>query len=141
MNATAPARLIGLATAAYGVAVSIRPEILLRPTGLGTGGEPELRAAARLVALRDLVSGLALAFADDPRARRTAVIIRVACDVADTSVFALALEGRAERVKTLAVTSGWGLLCAASGVYEAWQGARRADLIDGGDPTVPGRMA
>ncbi|WP_330180101.1 hypothetical protein OHB26_27270 [Nocardia sp. NBC_01503] len=118
MNATIPARLVGVATAVYGAAVVIRPEVLLRPTGLGSGTEPELRATARLIALRDLVSGLALAIADDPAARRTAAIIRVACDAADTSVFGIALDGRRERVKTLAVTAGWGALCALAAGYE-----------------------
>ncbi|WP_458689783.1 hypothetical protein [Nocardia tengchongensis] len=124
MNATIPARLLGGATAVYGVAVAIRPEVLLRPTGLGSGAEPELRAAARLIALRDLASGLALAITDDPAARRTAAIIRVACDAADTAVFGVALEGHRERAKSLAVTAGWGALCGLAAVYEAWAGDR-----------------
>ncbi|MVU77579.1 hypothetical protein GPX89_10045 [Nocardia sp. ET3-3] len=119
MNTTTPTRLIGAATAAYGAAVVIRPALLLRPGGLGTGAEPELRAAARMIALRDLISGLALATLSDPRARRAAAIIRVASDAADTVVFAGALSGRAERAKTLAVTTGWGLLSALGALYEA----------------------
>lgn len=122
MNSATPTRLIGVATAAYGAAVAVRPGILLRPSGLGTGAEPELRAAARMIALRDLASGLALATLSDPRARRAAAIIRVASDAADTVVFAAAPSGRAERAKTLAVTTGWGLLSALGALYEARRG-------------------
>lgn len=124
MNAATPVRLIGAATAAYGAAVVLRPAILLRPSGLGTGAEPELRAAARMIALRDLASGLALATLSDPRARRAAAIVRVASDAADTVVFAQALNGRAERAKTLAVTAGWGVLSALAALYEARLGPR-----------------
>ncbi|MDO3646194.1 hypothetical protein [Nocardia mangyaensis] len=118
MNATTPARILGIATAAYGAAVTVRPAILLRPSGLGTGAEPELRTLARSVALRDVLSGIALAAAAGPRARAVAALVRVGSDVADTVVFGHALKGRPERGKTLAVTSGWGLLCLAAAVYE-----------------------
>ncbi|GAB3203892.1 hypothetical protein [Nocardia tengchongensis] len=118
MKPAGPARLLGAATALYGAAVLLRPEILLRPTGLGTGAEPGLRATARMIALRDLISGLAWAVASTPRARRAAAAIRVGSDAADTVVLGLALRGRAERGKTLAVTSSWGLLCAAAALHE-----------------------
>ncbi|MFD7843621.1 hypothetical protein ACFV4K_11905 [Nocardia sp. NPDC059764] len=123
MNPATPTRILGAATAAYGLAVALRPEILLRPTGLGTGLESEPRAAARLIALRDLASGLAMVVTSDPRARRTAIAVRVASDAADTLVFAHALRGQPERVKTLAVTSGWGVLCAAGALHE-WRRGR-----------------
>ncbi|WP_067714022.1 hypothetical protein [Nocardia yamanashiensis] len=118
MNPSVPLRALGVATAAYGAAVAVRPEILLRPAGLGIGAEPELRALARMVALRDLASGLALAVARNRRARTAAVAVRIASDAADTAVFAHALAGRAERPKALAVTTIWGLLSAAAAVYE-----------------------
>ncbi|MFD9548117.1 hypothetical protein ACFWBG_12100 [Nocardia salmonicida] len=118
MNPTTPSRILGVATAAYGVAVTVRPEILLRPSGLGTGAEPELRALARSVALRDVLSGLVLATATGARARTVAAFVRIGSDAADTAVFAHVLRGRPELGKTLAVTSTWGLLCLAGAVYE-----------------------
>ncbi|WP_282780446.1 MULTISPECIES: hypothetical protein [unclassified Nocardia] len=128
MNPATPTRLLGLATAVYGLAVAIRPEIMLHPAGLGTDEEPELRPLARLIALRDLASGLVMAGATDPRARRAATAIRVASDTADTVVLARALRGRPERPNTLLVTSGWGLLCAVSAGYERWGAGRRASV-------------
>ncbi|MFD4431755.1 hypothetical protein [Nocardia sp. NPDC058497] len=118
MNPTTPTRILGVATAAYGAAVTVRPDILLRPSGLGTGAEPELRTLARSVALRDVISGIALATASRPRARAVAAVMRIGSDAADTIVFGHALKGRPERGKTLAVTSVWGLLCLAAAVYE-----------------------
>ncbi|WP_067814606.1 hypothetical protein [Nocardia inohanensis] len=125
MTAALPRRVLGAATAAYGAAVAVRPEILLRPSGLGAGDEPALRTLTRLVALRDLASGLAMAVASGPQARRGVVAVRLASDLADTLVFGRALAGRPERTKTLAVTGGWGLLCAAAAGYEAYADTRR----------------
>ena len=64
MNLTWMPRALGLATAAYGASVLLRPALFLRPTGLATG-EPGMALAttARAVAGRDLVSGLVMAFA------------------------------------------------------------------------------
>lgn len=118
MNPATPARILGVLTAAYGAAVAVRPAILLRPTGLGIGEEPELRVLARMVGLRDLASGVALAAASTPRARTMSALVRIASDTADTAVFARALAGRPERTKTLAVTSLWGLLSLAAMRYE-----------------------
>ncbi|WP_446222284.1 hypothetical protein ACTWPB_20995 [Nocardia sp. IBHARD005] len=118
MNPTTPTRILGVATAAYGAAVTVWPGILLRPSGLGTGAEPELRTLARSVALRDVISGIALATASGPGARAVAAVVRVGSDAADTAVFAHAMTGRPERGKTLTVTSVWGLLCLAAVVYE-----------------------
>ncbi|MEV0333396.1 hypothetical protein [Nocardia sp. NPDC050717] len=118
MNATTPSRILGVATAAYGVAVAVRPEILVRPSGLGTGAESGLRTLARSVALRDVCSGLALATATGSRARAVAAAVRIGADAADTAVFAHALRGRPERGKTLMVTTVWGLLCSAAAAYE-----------------------
>ncbi|MFD4356868.1 hypothetical protein ACFWPX_30250 [Nocardia sp. NPDC058518] len=118
MNPTTPTRILGVATAAYGAVVTVWPAILLRPSGLGTGAEPELRTLARSVALRDVISGIALATASGRHARAVAAVVRIGSDAADTVVFGHALKGRPERGKTLAVTSAWGLLCLAAVVYE-----------------------
>ncbi len=115
MNRTAVPRLLGVATIAYSLAVAARPEVLLKPTGLATGlGDDGLRATARLVALRDLASGLAMVFAPNTQALRLAIAVRVGADVADTAVLGTALRGKPEWGNTVAVTGGFGLICAAS---------------------------
>ncbi|HEU4542814.1 MAG TPA: hypothetical protein VFR23_16920 [Jiangellaceae bacterium] len=115
MNLTWLPRALGLATAAYGAAVLRRPSVFLRPTGLATG-EPSaaLAIAARAVAGRDLVSGLTMACAPAGSGLRTAIAIRVGCDVSDTVLFSVMLQGRPERAKSVAVAAGWGILCGLS---------------------------
>jgi hypothetical protein len=108
-------RLLGVATAAYGAAVLWRPSVFLRPTGLASG-EPSfaLSTTARAVAGRDVASGLAMAGARSPAGLRTAIAVRVGCDLADTVLFAVALRGRPEQAKSIGVAAGWGLLCGLS---------------------------
>lgn len=54
------------------------------------------------------------AIAPTGRGLRTAVAVRVACDIADTVLFATALRGRPEQAKAVGVAAGWGVLCALS---------------------------
>jgi hypothetical protein len=114
MNLTWMPRSLGLATAAYGASVLLRPALFLRPTGLDTG-EPGMALAttARAVAGRDLVSGLVMAFAPAGSGLRTAIAIRVGCDASDTVLFSAMLRGP-ERTKSVAVAAGWGILCGLS---------------------------
>lgn len=53
-------RILGAATAAYGVAALVRPRILARPVGMvesdGSLG-PGIRVAAGLIGVRDVVAG------------------------------------------------------------------------------------
>ena len=116
MTATWLPRLLGVATAGYGGAVLVRPDLLLDPTGLADRhpDDPGLATLARLVAARDLASGLAMAGASGPRALRTAIGARVASDVADTVLLALALRDDPRRTKAVAVAAGWGVLCGLS---------------------------
>lgn len=109
-------RALGLATAAYGAAITARPALLLKPSGMLRGGRPEPEQAAfvRTLGVRDLASGLAMAFAPGRKALRTAIAVRVASDAGDLVVLGLALRGRPERPKVMAVAGGWGVLCALS---------------------------
>ncbi|MBH0775646.1 hypothetical protein [Nocardia bovistercoris] len=106
-------RTAGVATAAYGLAVAARPSILLGPCGW-SDESPQVRAVTRMVGLRDVASGLAMVAAPGPRAMRLAVAVRVGADLADTAVLGVALRGRPQHTKALAVTTGWALLCAAT---------------------------
>ncbi|WP_216909650.1 hypothetical protein [Nocardia noduli] len=108
-------RAAGIATAAYGIAVAARPAILLGPCGW-SDEPPAVRALTRMVGLRDTASGLAMIAAPDARSMRLAIAVRVCSDLGDTAVLGLALRGRPQRAKAVAVTAGWGLLCAATAI-------------------------
>jgi hypothetical protein len=109
-------RALGAATALYGAAITARPELLLKPSGLlrGDKPEPEQETFVRTLGVRDLASGVAMAFAPGRAAMRTAIAVRVASDLGDLAVLGSALRGKPERTKVMAVAGGWGALCALS---------------------------
>ena len=109
-------RALGVATAAYGAAVTARPALLLGPAGLlrEGGPEPEQETFVRTLGIRDLGSGLAMAFAPSRKALRTAIAARVVSDLGDLVVLGRALRDRPERGKVMAIAGGWGALCALS---------------------------
>ncbi|MGW5383345.1 hypothetical protein [Nocardia sp. NPDC003963] len=109
------ARFVGAATACYGLAVAIRPAVLLRPCGWDDD-DPGRRALARTTGYRDLASGLGMALAPTPAALRVATGCRVLADFSDAGVLAVALRDRPQRTKAVAVAAGWGLLCGAAGL-------------------------
>jgi len=109
-------RILGVATAAYSVAILVKPELLLGPSGMlrGDSAEPEQAAFVRTLGARDLASGLAMVFAKGPKAMRVALAVRVASDLGDLVVLGSALRDKPERSKVMAVAGGWGALCALS---------------------------
>ncbi|MFF0542216.1 hypothetical protein ACFYTF_05210 [Nocardia thailandica] len=112
-----PFRLLGLATAVYGVSVATRPDLLLRPCGFDTD-RPASRAVARMVGCRDAISGAAVALAPDARAGRAAAAVRIAADLADAVVLGTTVEpGR--KPTAIAVPLVWGLLGAGTAAL-AW---------------------
>lgn len=106
-------RLLGVATAAYGVAITAKPELLLKPSGLPTDDE-RLHMMTRTLGVRDFASGVAMALAPSRKAMRMAIGVRVASDVGDAAVLGSALAGKPEQKKVLAVAGGWAVLCALS---------------------------
>ncbi|MFR9751286.1 hypothetical protein ACL02S_09640 [Nocardia sp. 004] len=106
-------RIAGIATAAYGLAVALRPVVLLGPCGW-PDNDTGRAAMARMAGTRDIASGLAMALAPTPEAMRLAIAARVASDLSDTIVLGRALRGQPQRSKAIAVTVGWGLVCAAT---------------------------
>jgi hypothetical protein len=106
-------RLLGLATAAYGAAITVRPALLLKPSGMPQD-EPNLHTFTRTLGIRDLASGVAMAVAPTRKAMRVAIGVRVASDAGDLVVLGRAMAGKPEQKKIIAIAGGWGLLCALS---------------------------
>ncbi|MGW6425882.1 hypothetical protein ACWF82_24680 [Nocardia sp. NPDC055053] len=103
-----PFRLLGLATAAYGVSVAARPEVLLRPCGWEVDRSGS-RALARMVGCRDTISGAAMVLAPDARVARAAAGVRIAADLTDAVVLGMAVDPRLRRT-AIAVPLVWGLI-------------------------------
>ncbi|MEJ8279651.1 hypothetical protein [Pseudonocardia spirodelae] len=110
-------RLLGAATAAYGAAVAVKPDVLLAPAKLAGEGRPAPAGAAtlaRAVGGRDLASGLAMALAPAGTPLKAAIAVRVGADVVDLAVLGSQLPDRDAREKATLVAAAWGALCALS---------------------------
>ncbi|QTA36703.1 hypothetical protein JHY03_69180 (plasmid) [Streptomyces sp. CA-256286] len=110
-------RVLGAATAAYSVAIMIRPVWLARPCGLtqADGTVPGSTALViRAVGARDAALGTAMLLAPDPRSLRVVTLCRAAADLSDAALFGAALTGRARRLKVAGFAAVWGTLCAVA---------------------------
>ena len=109
-------RGVGAATALYGLAVAVRPDLLARPSGLV---DPDGRTAPatalslRPLGWRDAASGIAMLTAPVGPALTAATLLRIAADLGDAVLLGGTLPGRANRVKAVAVSVGWGSLSIA----------------------------
>ena len=101
-------RALGAATAAYSAVVIAKPEVLTTPTGLGDS--PASRTLGTAVGVRDLASGLAVAFAPSGLPLRLALLVRVAMDIGDSIVLGAAAPDKATRTKVVGVALGWAAL-------------------------------
>ncbi|MFJ7272362.1 hypothetical protein ACIQV3_37995 [Streptomyces sp. NPDC099050] len=106
---TTAARVMGVATLGYGVAVACRPQVLARPCGLAEQGSSAL--LTRALGVRDAVIGAAMLAVPAGSALRTAVLCRVAIDAGDALLFGTFLPHRNERAKAAAAALGWAALC------------------------------
>ncbi|MFQ6142373.1 hypothetical protein ACLMNJ_04755 [Streptomyces seoulensis] len=110
-------RVIGAATAAYGVAAACRPDWLARPVGMvGEQGDthPHTDMALRPLAWRDAADGLAMLLAPAGPALLTAAAVRIASDVGDAVLFGRTVTGRFRRAGAVAGALGWAALTAAA---------------------------
>lgn len=110
-------KITGALTAAYSLAVLASPKVLAGPCELTEADgtvSPTTATLCRAVSGRDLASGMAMVLASTPRAARTAVAVRVACDLADAVILGTSLPSRGARLKGAAVGIVWGGLCALS---------------------------
>ncbi|WP_030251370.1 hypothetical protein [Streptomyces violens] len=125
-------RMVGAATAVYGLAVTARPELLARPSGLADAGgrvAEATRVSLRPLAWRDAASGAALVLAPEGPALRTAALVRIAADFGDAALLGATLPDRSARRMAVAVSVGWGALSLAGLLAPAPRRPRR----------VPGR--
>ncbi len=112
-----PARVLGVATIGYSVAVLVRPEVLAGPLGFTdvSGEAPQdVAVLCRAISGRDLVSGAAMALAPSRSTLLLAIGVRVGCDVVDAALFGSLLPESDTRMKAALVASGFGALCAMS---------------------------
>ncbi|SCK44745.1 hypothetical protein [Streptomyces sp. WMMB 322] len=133
-------RLVGAATALYGIAVAARPELLAKPSGL-TGADGRAaegtRISLRPLALRDAADGLAMAYAPEGPALRTATLVRIASDLGDALLLGATLPKQA-RAKAVAVSVGWASLSVAG---LCARGGRRGERGSAGFRTSRRRRA
>lgn len=106
---TAAARVMGVATLGYGVAVACRPEVLARPCGLSAQGSSAL--LIRALGVRDAVIGAAMVAVPEGTGLRTAVLCRVALDTGDALLFGTLLPHRTARTKAASAALAWAALC------------------------------
>jgi hypothetical protein len=114
-----PPRVLGLITAAYSVAIGLRPVLLARPCGLAEG--PDQRHVSPAVATliggigaRDAAIGTAMVLAPTGPALRLAIAARVASDLGDAVFFGSKLPDPGRRVRIGLFAAGWATLCALS---------------------------
>lgn len=110
-------RILGAATAAYGLAALVRPRILARPVAMvepdGSMG-PGIRVAAGLIGIRDIVAGASMALAPAGPQLRTAIVARAIFDAGDAVLFGTLSPTAEARRKSAAVAGAWSALCALS---------------------------
>ncbi len=116
MNTALMPRVLGWLTLGYGIYTLLRPDSLVHAAGLGSSDARASRsgtALARVIGMRDMISGAVMVAAQPGLPLRAAVVARVACDTSDLVGLGLTVPARS-RAKVIAVTAGWGLLNAAS---------------------------
>lgn len=124
------ARFLGLATAAFGAATIVRPEIVALPVGLANrpGAVPDrTRLLISLIGGRDIAVGLGMAVAPPGPALRWLVAARVASDAGDAVFLVRHMPDPVTRAATAAIAGGWATLCAVS-----WYTAGRDEEVEPG---------
>lgn len=117
-------RLVGGLTAAYGLAVAVRPEVLAGPCELtDEHGQvaPSTRVVTSAMGARDALTGLAMTLAPSDHALRTAIAVRSTIDFADATLMGATLPTARARRKAALVAGAWGTLSALTAL-----GTRRA---------------
>ena len=113
-----PVRAVAIATTAYSVAITIRPEILARPCRL-TNDDGTVPAAVaeltRSIGTRDAALAAALAVAPPGYPMNVLTAARVLADGADAAWFGRVVPP-GQRAKVAGVAAGWAALELVAGV-------------------------
>jgi hypothetical protein len=113
------ARVLGFITAAYSIAISVRPVLLARPCGLAEGHDqrqvsPAVRTLIGGIGARDTAIGAAMVLARRGPAMRLAISARVASDLGDVVFFGSQLPDPSRRARIACFAGAWAALCALS---------------------------
>ncbi|MFC8708111.1 hypothetical protein ACFUIV_38850 [Streptomyces anulatus] len=114
-------RVLGAATAAYSLAIMVRPALLAKPCGLARADDTVPAPTAlliRAIGARDAAIGTAMILAPDTSSLRTVTACRVVADLSDAALFGTALTGWSRRLKIAGFAVAWGALCAVAAARE-----------------------
>jgi hypothetical protein len=103
-------RLMSAATASYAVYALTEPRHLGRALTGNTADQATYDVVAQTYGARDLAISSVGMFAKSEKAVAAAMVIRVACDVADGLLLAGRTDDEQTRQKVLGVTMGWAAL-------------------------------
>ena len=114
-----PPRVLGLITAAYSVAIGVRPVLLARPCGLVDGPDqqhvsPAVRALIGGIGARDAAITRRRAGPGGAKTIAVPIAARVASDLGDAVFFGSRLPDPGRRVRIGLFAAGWAALCALS---------------------------
>jgi hypothetical protein len=103
-------RALSAATAGYGVYALAQPAHLWQVLDVDRGQRPGWELLARTCGARDLAVSAPAVWGRSDAAVRTAMRIRILCDLGDAALIAPRAGSREARTKVLAVTLGWAAL-------------------------------
>jgi hypothetical protein len=106
-------RVLGVSTIAFGVLEFAKPDLWARPTGI-EGPSPAMRTWHQTLGARDVVSGLAMAFAPAGPALRAATLFRIVSDSTDALAFGINAPEARLRAKAAGAALGYAALNALS---------------------------
>ncbi|MBA3524948.1 MAG: hypothetical protein H0T85_10450 [Geodermatophilaceae bacterium] len=106
-------RVLGAATAAYGLKEILQPGHLARAADLGDPDHRGVKVLGAVLGIRDVACGVAMMTLPAGPALRTAIVARSTFDVEDCVAFSLHTPASA-RPKVAAITLGWAALCGLS---------------------------
>ena len=106
-------RVLGLATIATGALEFVKPDLWAKPTGI-VGPSPAMRTWHQTLGARDVISGLAMAFAPAGPALRAATLFRIVSDTTDALAFGINAPGARLKTKAAGVALGYAAVNALS---------------------------
>jgi hypothetical protein len=112
-------RTVSAATLGYAVFSLVKPEHLGRAMESDAFEQPSYDGLAKAYGVRDVVIGGLGLLGPSPKVVRTAMVLRIAGDVADCVVLASRAPNARVRTKVLAVTLGYAALNVAALVRDS----------------------